>query len=81
VIGVFAATVKPATFTELDGPTTLTLHIRAKNKVSRDAIIDSGMDDGICHVDDPDRSGGTGPRRFSTAPTVRSASAMSSPVL
>jgi uncharacterized protein YndB with AHSA1/START domain len=42
-----AATVNTATFTEADGRTTLTLHIQAKSKVSRDAIIDSGMEDGL----------------------------------
>lgn len=42
-----AATVNTATFTEVDGRTTLTLRIQAKSKVSRDAIIDSGMEDGL----------------------------------
>jgi uncharacterized protein YndB with AHSA1/START domain len=42
-----AATVNTATFTEADGRTTLTLLIQAKSKVSRDAIIDSGMEDGL----------------------------------
>jgi uncharacterized protein YndB with AHSA1/START domain len=42
-----AATVSTATFTEADGRTTLTLRIQAKSKVSRDAIIDSGMEDGL----------------------------------
>ena len=42
-----AATVNTATFTEADGRTTLTLLIQAKSKVSRNAIIDSGMEDGL----------------------------------
>jgi uncharacterized protein YndB with AHSA1/START domain len=42
-----AATVNTATFAEADGRTTLTLQIQAKSKVSRDAIIDSGMEDGL----------------------------------
>jgi uncharacterized protein YndB with AHSA1/START domain len=42
-----AATVNTATFTEEDGRTTLTLLIEASSKVSRDAIIDSGMEDGL----------------------------------
>jgi uncharacterized protein YndB with AHSA1/START domain len=42
-----AATVNTATFIETDGRTTLTLLIEATSKVSRDAIIDSGMEDGL----------------------------------
>jgi len=42
-----AATVNTATFTEADGRTTLTLLIQAKSKISRDAIIDSGMEAGL----------------------------------
>jgi uncharacterized protein YndB with AHSA1/START domain len=42
-----ASTVNTATFTEADGGTTLTLLIEAKSKVSRDAIIDSGMEPGL----------------------------------
>jgi uncharacterized protein YndB with AHSA1/START domain len=42
-----AATVNTATFTESDGRTTLTLLIEAKSKISRDAIIDSGMEAGL----------------------------------
>jgi uncharacterized protein YndB with AHSA1/START domain len=42
-----AATVNTATFTEADGRTTLTLVIKAANKTSRDAIIDSGMEAGL----------------------------------
>jgi uncharacterized protein YndB with AHSA1/START domain len=42
-----AATVNTATLTELDGRTTLTILIRAANKLSRDAIVASGMEDGL----------------------------------
>ena len=42
-----AATVNTATFTETEGRTTLVLLIQAKSKVSRDAIIDSGMELGL----------------------------------
>ncbi len=41
------ATVNTTTFTEAGGRTTLTILIQAKSKVSRDAIIDSGMEDGL----------------------------------
>ena len=41
------ATVNTATFTERDGRTALTLLIQAQNKLSRDAIIDSGMELGL----------------------------------
>src|SRR6266516_4512247 len=41
------ATVNTATFTEIDGRTTLTLLIQATSKISRDAIIDSGMEAGL----------------------------------
>jgi uncharacterized protein YndB with AHSA1/START domain len=41
------ATVNTATFTEADGRTTLTILVQATSKVSRDAIIDSGMEDGL----------------------------------
>jgi uncharacterized protein YndB with AHSA1/START domain len=41
------ATVNTATFTEADGRTTVTLLVQATNKISRDAIIDSGMEDGL----------------------------------
>jgi len=41
------ATVNTATFTEADGCTTLTILVQATSKVSRDAIIDSGMEDGL----------------------------------
>ena len=40
-------TVNTATFTEEAGRTTLTLLIKAANKTSRDAIIESGMEDGL----------------------------------
>jgi uncharacterized protein YndB with AHSA1/START domain len=42
-----AATLNTATFTELDGRTTVTLLIEATSKTSRDAIIDSGMEAGL----------------------------------
>lgn len=43
-----ATTVNTATFTGLgEGRTLLTLLIEARNKVSRDAIISSGMEDGL----------------------------------
>ena len=42
-----AATVDTATFTEVDGRTTLTILVQATSKVSRDAIIDSGMEAGL----------------------------------
>ena len=42
-----AATTNTATFAEADGRTTLTILIQAANKISRDAIIDSGMEDGL----------------------------------
>ena len=42
-----AATLNTATFTDTDGRTTLTILIEAKNKASRDAIIESGMEDGL----------------------------------
>jgi uncharacterized protein YndB with AHSA1/START domain len=40
-------TVNTATFTEMDGRTTLTVLVQAASKVSRDAIIDSGMEPGM----------------------------------
>jgi len=40
-------TVNTATFAEADGRTTLTLLVQAPNRVSRDAIIESGMEDGL----------------------------------
>ncbi|MBV9797544.1 MAG: SRPBCC family protein [Solirubrobacterales bacterium] len=42
-----AATLNTATFAEVAGQTILTLLIQAKSKVSRDAIIESGMEDGL----------------------------------
>jgi uncharacterized protein YndB with AHSA1/START domain len=42
-----AATVNTATFTEEDGRTTLTILVQATSKVSRDAIIESGMEAGL----------------------------------
>jgi uncharacterized protein YndB with AHSA1/START domain len=42
-----AATLNTATFTGVDGGTTLTILIEAKSKVARDAIIASGMEDGL----------------------------------
>ena len=41
------ATVNTATLTEANGRTTLTLLVQATSKVSRDAIIDSGMESGL----------------------------------
>jgi uncharacterized protein YndB with AHSA1/START domain len=41
------ATVNTATFTEADGRTTVTLIVQATSKISRDAIIDSGMEGGL----------------------------------
>jgi uncharacterized protein YndB with AHSA1/START domain len=42
-----AATLNTTTFTESDGRTKLTILVQAKNKISRDAIIESGMEDGL----------------------------------
>ena len=42
-----ATTTNTATFVESGGRTTLTLLIEAPNRVSRDAIVDSGMEDGL----------------------------------
>ena len=42
-----ATTVNTATFTEADGRTTLTILVQAPSKVTRDAIIDSGMEAGM----------------------------------
>jgi uncharacterized protein YndB with AHSA1/START domain len=41
------ATVNTATFTEANGRTTVTMLIQATSKISRDAIIDSGMEAGL----------------------------------
>jgi uncharacterized protein YndB with AHSA1/START domain len=40
-------TANTATFTEENGRTTLTILVQAANKASRDAIIESGMEDGL----------------------------------
>ena len=40
-------TVNTATFSEVDGRTTVTILVQAANKASRDAIIDSGMEAGM----------------------------------
>ena len=40
-------TVNTATFTEVDGRTTLTILVQAPSKETRDAIIDSGMEAGL----------------------------------
>jgi uncharacterized protein YndB with AHSA1/START domain len=42
-----AATVNTATFTELEGRTTLAILIQATSKTSRDGIVASGMEDGL----------------------------------
>src|SRR5262249_784755 len=42
-----AATLNTATFDEEDGRTTLTIVVQAKNKASRDAIVESGMEAGL----------------------------------
>ena len=42
-----AATLNTATFIEAEGRTKLTILIEAKSKMSRDAIIASGMEDGL----------------------------------
>ena len=42
-----AATLNTTTFTEAEDRTTLTILVQAKNKASRDAIIASGMEDGL----------------------------------
>ena len=41
------STVNTATFSESDGRTTLTILVQTPNRVSRDAIIDSGMEAGL----------------------------------
>jgi uncharacterized protein YndB with AHSA1/START domain len=41
------ATLNTATFTEVDGRTTLTIVVEAPSKEVRDAIIESGMEDGL----------------------------------
>ncbi len=42
-----ATTLNTATFTETDGRTKLNILIEAKNRMARDAIIDSGMEAGL----------------------------------
>lgn len=42
-----AATINTATFTEVDGRTKLTILIQATSRISRDAIIASGMETGL----------------------------------
>jgi uncharacterized protein YndB with AHSA1/START domain len=42
-----ATTVNTATFIEVDGRTTVTILVQAPSKQSRDAIVDSGMEDGL----------------------------------
>jgi uncharacterized protein YndB with AHSA1/START domain len=42
-----ATTVNTATFTEAGGRTTLTILVQAPNKITRDAIIESGMEAGL----------------------------------
>jgi uncharacterized protein YndB with AHSA1/START domain len=42
-----AATLNTTTFTEAEGRTTLTILVQAKSKIARDAIIESGMEDGL----------------------------------
>ena len=42
-----ATTLNTTTFTETDGRTKLTILIEAKNRMTRDAIIDSGMEAGL----------------------------------
>jgi uncharacterized protein YndB with AHSA1/START domain len=45
--GTEEGTLNTATFSEHDGRTTLTILVQAPNKQVRDAIIDSGMEDGM----------------------------------
>ena len=40
-------TVNTATFTEVDGRTTVTILVQAPSKATRDAIVDSGMEAGM----------------------------------
>jgi uncharacterized protein YndB with AHSA1/START domain len=42
-----STTVNTATFEERDGRTTVTLLIEARSKATRDAIVESGMEDGL----------------------------------
>jgi uncharacterized protein YndB with AHSA1/START domain len=45
--GTEEGTLNTATFSEQDGRTTLTILVQAPNKQVRDAIIESGMEDGL----------------------------------
>ena len=45
--GAEQGTLNTATFAESDGRTTLTVLVQAPNKQVRDAIIESGMEDGL----------------------------------
>jgi uncharacterized protein YndB with AHSA1/START domain len=45
--GAEDGTLNTATFTEVDGRTTLTILVQAPNKQVRDAIIESGMEEGL----------------------------------
>jgi uncharacterized protein YndB with AHSA1/START domain len=42
-----ATTLNTATFTETDGRTKLSILVQAKTRMTRDAIIESGMEDGL----------------------------------
>jgi uncharacterized protein YndB with AHSA1/START domain len=42
-----AATLNTATFVEENGRTTLAILVEAKSKIARDAIIESGMEEGL----------------------------------
>jgi uncharacterized protein YndB with AHSA1/START domain len=42
-----ATTLNTATFNETDGRTRLTILVEAKSRMTRDAIIESGMEDGL----------------------------------
>jgi uncharacterized protein YndB with AHSA1/START domain len=42
-----ATTLNTTTFTETDGRTKLTILVQAKTRMTRDAIIESGMEDGL----------------------------------
>src|SRR5581483_7615349 len=42
-----ATTLNTATFAEADGRTKLTILVQAKTRLTRDAIIESGMEDGL----------------------------------
>jgi uncharacterized protein YndB with AHSA1/START domain len=45
--GAAEGTLNTATFSEQDGRTTLTILVQAPNRQVRDAIIESGMEDGL----------------------------------